>query len=324
MHLGQIVGTSQAIQRVLKQTELVSPTDANVLILGESGTGKELIASAIHQQSDRRHGPLIRVNCGAIPRDLFESEFFGHVKGAFSGALKDRPGRFEMADGGTLFLDEIGELPLDLQCKLLRVLQEGQFERLGDDRVRNVDVRIIAATNRNLETEVRAKRFRQDLYYRLNVVPIRVPALRERVEDIPQLITHFVGRCSQKLNRRVPSPSPADMLALQNYQWPGNIRELQNIVERAVIFSAQDQLHFDLPEQDQTNVFAEDARVPEQHSTTNAITTERERKQQERGNIVAALEKSNGKIYGPQGAAALLGTKPTTLAYRIKVLGIKK
>jgi transcriptional regulator with GAF, ATPase, and Fis domain len=321
--LESIIGTSRAIQKVLQQTQQVASTDANVLILGESGTGKELIANAIHRQSPRRHGPWIRVNCGAIPRELFESEFFGHVKGAFSGALRDHIGRFGRADGGTLFLDEIGELPLELQCKLLRVLQEGEYERLGECHVRKVNVRIIAATNRDLAIEVKAKRFRQDLYYRLNVVPLEVPPLRDRLEDIPLLARFFVDQARRKHRRPTLSLDSEDILALQRYDWPGNVRELQNIIERAVILSAHDRLQFNLPRPDREignfgNNFHHKAYMPEN------ILTEGERKQRDRDSIRAALIQSKGKIYGPDGAAAVLGVKPSTLSYRMKVLGINK
>ncbi len=321
--LESIIGRSRAIQKVLQQTQQVASTDANVLILGESGTGKELIANAIHRQSPRRHGPWVRVNCGAIPRELFESEFFGHVRGAFSGALRDHIGRFGRADGGTLFLDEIGELPLELQCKLLRVLQEGEYERLGECHVRKVNVRIIAATNRDLAIEVSAKRFRQDLYYRLNVVPLEVPPLRDRLEDIPLLARYFVDQAGRKHRRPTVPLDSEDILALQRYDWPGNVRELQNIIERAVILSAHDRLQFDLPRQDGElgnfgNNFQHETYIPEN------IQTEEERKQRDRDSIRAALAQSKGKIYGPDGAAAVLGVKPSTLSYRMKVLGINK
>jgi len=230
-----IVGQSPALRSVLRQIELVAPTDASVLILGESGTGKELVAREIHKRSRRQNRPLIRVNCASIPRELYESEFFGHVKGAFTGALKDRAGRFEVADGGTLFLDEVGEIPLDLQSKLLRVLQEQQYERVGDEKTRQVDVRIIAATNRDLQKEVEAGRFRQDLYYRLNVFPIEVAPLRRRKEDIPLLASHLLEHAARKLNCAQPRLTKAHVIKLQSYDWPGNVRELQNVIERAVI-----------------------------------------------------------------------------------------
>src|SRR5213592_3441316 len=241
-----ILGDSPALKKVLAQIEMVAPANANVLILGESGTGKELVARAIHDRSPRAAAALVRVNCASVPRELFESEFFGHVRGAFTGAVKDRVGRFELAHGGTLFLDEIGEVPLELQSKLLRVLQEGQFEKLGEDRTRTVDVRIIAATNRDLEAEVKARRFRQDLYYRLSVFPIELPPLRDRAEDIPALAQHFLRESVRKLGATAPRLTPAQVQELQSYDWPGNVRELQNIIERAVIRSRNGQLDFAL------------------------------------------------------------------------------
>ncbi|MDX2487691.1 MAG: sigma 54-interacting transcriptional regulator, partial [Gammaproteobacteria bacterium] len=246
----EIIGRSHAIHTVIQQIELVSPTDANVLISGESGTGKELIARAIHGSSKRHDRPLIRVNCASIPKDLFESEFFGHVKGSFTGAVKDRAGRFELADGGTIFLDEVGEIPLALQSKLLRVLQEGQYERVGDEKTKTVDVRLIAATNRNLQEEVEAGNFREDLYFRLNVFPVNVVPLRERLDDIPLLAQHFVKLLSKKLNLSEPGLTNASVKQLQTYSWKGNIRELQNVIERAIILSQGGTLQFNLPGND--------------------------------------------------------------------------
>lgn len=321
LNFGEIVGTSKAIERVLEQVELVAPTDANVVIFGESGTGKELIASAIHERSERRDKPIVRVNCGAIPRELFESEFFGHMKGAFTGALRHRLGRFELADGGTLFLDEVGEIPLDLQSKLLRVLQEGAFERVGEDKTRSVNIRLIAATNRDLKAEVQAKRFREDLYFRLNVVPIEVPPLRERLEDVPQLATHFIDLACKKLKRATPRITQSDVLQLQRYDWPGNIRELQNIIDRAVILSQDGRLRFHMPHAEPR---ASSATITTARSAEAEITPEMERKQRDRESIIAALRKSNGKVSGAGGAAEILGIKPTTLASRMKSLGIEK
>jgi transcriptional regulator with GAF, ATPase, and Fis domain len=229
------VGESAALQKVLRQVQLVAPTDASVLISGESGTGKELVARGIHEASTRKGRALIKVNCGAVPDSLFESEFFGHVKGAFTGAINDRPGRFELADRGTLFLDEIGEVPLQMQTKLLRALQEHEFERVGDTRTRKVDVRVIAATNRDLKRDVEAGRFRQDLFYRLSVFPLDIPPLRERREDIPRLVQHFAAQSARRLNRPVPRIRQSEMAALTAHGWPGNVRELQNLVERAII-----------------------------------------------------------------------------------------
>ena len=243
-----MIGQSAALKRLLRQVEMVARTDATVLILGESGTGKELVAREIHQHSRRSQRPLIRVNCASIPRELYESEFFGHVKGAFTGAIKDRAGRFEAAQGGTLFLDEVGEIPLELQSKLLRVLQEGQYERVGEERTRTVDVRIIAATNRDLPRDVEAGRFRQDLYYRLNVFPMKVAPLRERKEDIPLLAAHFLDRAVRKLKLPSARLTPSHIAQLHNHDWPGNVRELQNMIERALILAQNGVLWFDLPD----------------------------------------------------------------------------
>ena len=266
---------------------------------------------------------MVRVNCGAIPRELFESEFFGHTKGAFTGAMKDRIGRFELADRGTLFLDEVGEIPLDLQSKLLRVLQEGSFERVGDERTRAVNVRLIAASNRDLKAEVQAKRFREDLYFRLNVVPIEAPPLRERLEDVPQLAAHFIKLAGQKLKRKTPKLTQANVLQLQRYFWPGNIRELQNIIDRAVILSSDGQLHFDLPQQDEL-LSTTELGAEESTRVAKPATPEAARKQRDRESIVAALEKSSGRVSGAGGAAEILGVKPTTLISRIKSLGIDR
>ncbi len=246
LDFGDIVGRSSALQKVLRQIDLVARTEANVLILGESGTGKELVARAIHERSPRRTRPLIKVNCGAIPEELFESEFFGHVKGAFTGAIKDRVGRFELADGGTIFLDEVGEIPLSLQAKLLRVLQEQQFERVGDERTRTVNVRVVAATNRDLKREVAAGRFREDLFYRLSVFPVELPALRERREDIPLLAEHFLKLAAKKMNVKAGRLTQGQVAKLKAYDWPGNVRELQNVIERAVILSSGGPLEFEV------------------------------------------------------------------------------
>jgi transcriptional regulator with GAF, ATPase, and Fis domain len=321
---GDIIGESAALRQVLQQIEIVAPTEAGVLILGETGTGKELLARAIHERSTKRERPLIRVNCGAVPRELFESEFFGHVKGAFTGALKDRLGRFQMADGGTLFLDEIGEVPLELQSKLLRVLQEGQFERVGEDRTRQVDVRIIAATNRNLQQEAAAGRFRQDLYYRLSVFPITVPPLRERSEDIPILAKHFIDRTCGRLNCPPVRITPEQIKQLRCYAWPGNIRELQNVIERAVILARGGVLQLDHALPPHVLETGSAPALQKISSAPPAVIREEIWKEQERENILAALEHARWKIYGTDGAAALLGVKPSTLAYRMKVLEIHK
>lgn len=308
----QIIGNSPAIQQVIQQIELVAPTDATVLVNGESGTGKELIARAIHELSERRDRPLIRVNCAAVPSELFESEFFGHVKGAFTGATADRPGRFELADGGTIFLDEVGEIPLHLQSKLLRVLQEQQFERIGESRTRTTDVRIIAATNRNLHALVRLGKFREDLYFRLNVFPIASVPLRDRLEDIPLLAQHFLKRSSTNANKPGLKIPLSELDKLQQYDWPGNIRELENIIERQVILAQGDRLRFtDLAEKTPA-----EAQTPQRQK--KSIVSEHELKLTERRNIQLALEKCQGKVFGEDGAAALLGLKPTTLASRIK------
>jgi PAS domain S-box-containing protein len=313
-----IVGDSPALKKVLAQIEMVAPTHANVLILGESGTGKELVARAIHERSPRKAAALVRVNCASVPRELFESEFFGHVRGAFTGAVKDRVGRFELAHGGTLFLDEIGEVPPELQSKLLRVLQEGQFEKVGEDRTRTVDARIIAATNRDLAAEVKTGRFREDLYYRLSVFPIELPPLRDRVEDIPVLAQHFVAQSARKLGATVPRLTPANLKELQSYNWPGNVRELQNVIERAVIRSRNG--HLDLGLNRTSN------RLPGKSDSAKdtAPGSLQDLKQHERAFILEALAKTRGKIYGPDGAAALLGVKPTTLSSKVHRMGLKK
>lgn len=312
-----LVGRSAAMQQVIHQIELVAPTGANVLITGESGTGKELIARAIHDNSGRSRRPLIRVNCAAVPRELFESEFFGHIRGAFTGALNDRVGRFELADGGTLFLDEVGEIPLELQSKLLRVLQEQQLERVGDTRTRQVDVRVIAATNRDLRQEVRAGRFREDLYFRLNVFPIESAPLRKRPEDIPPLAQHFLSRACRQLNRPEPSLRLADIQRLQAYSWPGNIRELENLIERAVIISPGTRLRLDLP-----NDNGNDVPSQPQVEQEMRIFTQGEQRQQMRENLIAALKACAGRISGKDGAARLLELKPTTLRSRLESFAI--
>ncbi len=314
-----IIGQSEAIQKTLRQVKLVAPTSAAVMITGESGTGKELIARAIHEASSRRDRPLIRVNCAAIPRELFESEFFGHVRGAFTGAMRDRIGRFELADGGTLFLDEIGEIPLELQGKLLRVLQEGHFERVGEERTRAVDVRLIAATNRDLKQEVQRGRFREDLYFRLNVFPVESVPLRERREDIPLLAQHFLTRESKALKSELRL-SEGDARRLSRYDWPGNVRELQNVIERAAILAQNGRLRIDLPDGSGVQPSSGSARA--KPDARPAIMTSAEMRDHERANILAALQACGGKVFGPGGAAEMLDIKPTTLASRIKALGI--
>lgn len=314
---GELIGQSAALEAVTRQIDLVAPTDSAVLILGESGTGKELVAREIHLRSKRSNRPLIKVNCAAVPRELYESEFFGHAKGSFTGALRDRVGRFEMAEGGTLFLDEIGEIPLELQAKLLRVLQEGELERVGEERTRRINTRIVAATNRDLRSEAEAGRFRQDLYYRLSVFPIEVPPLRKRKEDIPLLVEGFLEANSRKVGRSKPTLTLAAVQRLQQYDWPGNVRELQHVIERAVITSPTGRLNIELPST------TKPLKVTEATSTSERrVRTDAEIRQLEADNIRTALRIADGKVAGAGGAAELLGLKPTTLASRIKALGI--
>ncbi len=300
-----IIGQSEAVRRVLQQAEQVAPTDSSVLLQGETGTGKELVAEFIHQRSPRHARLMVQVNCSALPATLIESELFGREKGAFTGALTRQAGRFEIADGSTLFLDEIGDLPLDLQAKLLRVLQEGRFERLGSSRTLTVNVRVITATNRDLAEEVRRGHFRQDLFYRLNVFPIHLPPLRERAEDIPLLVQSFVHEFAGRLGRKIRTVPRRTMEALQRYPWPGNIRELRNVLERAVIVSAGDTLQMDLP-----------AVAPGQVPSVSTLA------EAEADHIRAALERTGGRIKGPGGAAELLGMNPSTLYSRMKKLGL--
>ncbi|MFK7860511.1 MAG: sigma 54-interacting transcriptional regulator [Granulosicoccus sp.] len=313
-----IIGNSESLNALLAQIDLVGPTDANVLISGESGTGKELIAHAIHRASVRAERPLIRVNCAAIPRELFESEFFGHVKGAFSGAVRDRIGRFELADGGTLFLDEVGELEMTLQAKLLRVVQEGKFERVGEEKSRVVDVRLIAATNRDLKMAVEAGDFREDLFFRLNVFPIECTPLRQRASDIPQLAEHYLTSTCQRLNLLTPRLTRATMRSLMEYSWPGNIRELQNVIERAAILSRNGKLTIDLPSAKTTLPSTAESETSSQATMPEKILTAAELADIERQNLTRALAACGGKVSGKDGAARLLGMKPTTVYSRIK------
>ncbi len=317
---GDIVGKSPALETILRQIEMVAPTDASSLITGESGTGKELIAHEIHRRSPRKKHTMVRVNCASIPRELYESEFFGHIKGAFTGAVRDRVGRFELANQGTLFLDEIGEIPLDLQSKLLRVLQEGTFERVGDERTRNVDVRIIAASNRDLKVEVERGNFREDLFYRLNVFPIDVPSLRKRKDDIPLLAAHFLKLAAKKFKTQDPQLSKANVFQLINYDWPGNVRELQNIIERSVIISQQGKLKFDLPK----NRSDKKTVIDNEWDKNKKILSFEEIRILDQENILNALKKTGWKVFGQDGAALLLGTPPTTLLSRMKKLNIRK
>ncbi|SPE50857.1 Transcriptional regulator, NifA subfamily, Fis Family [Verrucomicrobia bacterium] len=322
--LGEIIGESASLKQMQRQIGMVAPTDATVLILGESGVGKELVAREIHQRSRRSQQPLIRVNCASVPRELYESEFFGHAKGSFTGAIKDRAGRFEAADGGTLFLDEVGEIPVELQSKLLRVLQERQYERVGEERTRSINVRILAASSRDLRAEVEAGRFRRDLYYRLNVFPIEVAPLRDHKEDIPLLAEHFLGQAAQRLKVPLPKLTDAHLVQLRNYGWPGNVREMQNLIERALILAQRGPLRFDLPPAQG------EAPMPEPRQGAGAavsevqILTEPEFRLRERANILAALSKCGWRIHGPGGAAELLRINPSTLVSRIRTLGLKK
>ena len=306
----EIVGTSAALTAVLKQVEIVAPTESTVLILGETGTGKELIARAIHAASSRSRRPFVKLNCAAIPTGLLESELFGHEKGAFTGAIAQRIGRFELADGGTVFLDEVGEIPLELQPKLLRVLQEREFERLGSTRTLRTDARLIAATNRELQKMVEQRKFREDLFYRLNVFPICVPALRERPEDIPLLVNHFAQRFARRMNRTIETIPAETMAALTRYPWPGNIRELQNLIERAVILSHGPVLQIPLQDLDNRTALRRDNGKDQ---TLEAA---------ERTHILAILKETRWVLGGARGAAARLGINRSTLQFRLKKLGI--
>jgi transcriptional regulator with GAF, ATPase, and Fis domain len=320
---GTIVGGSAAMSAVLEQVELVAPTNAPTLILGESGTGKELIASAIHERSPRRDHPLVRVNCGSIPSELFESEFFGHARGSFTGAVRDRIGRFQHADGGTLFLDEVGEIPPAHQAKLLRVLQDGRFQRVGEDSTRVSDVRIIAATNRNLRAEVAAGQFRQDLFYRINVFPLAIPPLRNRREDIPALARHFVSVFRSQLERPAVRLTDEDAGLLQEYDWPGNIRELQNVIQRAIILAQGSRLCLDAAlANDRPPEPLDQSSAPE--IGRNGILRGEDLKRLERESILNALERSKRRVSGSGGAAELLGVNPSTLASRMRALGIRR
>ena len=307
----QIIGNSPALEAVLEQVERVAPTGSTVLIQGETGTGKELIAHAIHNLSSRCGRPFVRVNCAAIPLDLLESELFGHEKGAFTGAIMQKTGRFELADKGTLFLDEVGDIPPALQPKLLRVLQEQEFERLGSTRTHQVDVRLVTATNRDLKEMVREGQFRNDLYYRLNVFPIELPPLRDRREDIPGLVAHFVEKCGRVMGKQIEQIPSETMSALGSYHWPGNIRELQNLTERAVILSNDGVLPNPLPTTTATRSVV----------SSPAGTTLRD---SERTLILGTLEGVGWVIGGPKGAAAKLGLKRTTLIHKMHKLGISR
>jgi formate hydrogenlyase transcriptional activator len=322
MNFEQIVGKSAALRRVLKQVETVAPTESTVMIYGETGTGKELVARALHNLSPRRAGAFVKLNCAAIPTGLLESELFGHEKGAFTGAIAQRIGRFELASRGTVFLDEIGEIPLELQPKLLRVLQEREFERLGSTRTLRAEARLIAATNRDLTVMVEEQRFRSDLFYRLSVFPVRIPALRERPEDIPLLVRHFTQQFARRMNKRMESISSETMSVLCDHHWPGNIRELQNVIERAVILSSGPVLRVavsDLRSSDcPTPSCASSAKATKQ-GNLQSILEETERKW-----ILNALEQTHWVIAGPKGAAAYLGMKRSTLQARMQKFGIAR
>jgi PAS domain S-box-containing protein len=318
---GEIIGQSMALKRTLAKVEAVANTSANVLILGESGVGKEMIARAIHGESERSDKSLIKVNCASIPKELFESEFFGHVRGAFTGAHKDRIGRLQLANNGTLFLDEVGEIPMLLQGKLLRALQEQEFERVGDDETSKVDVRVVAATNRDLEEEVAAGRFREDLYYRLSVFPIELPPLRDRIEDVVPLATYFLETICSELGRDPLKLLKQHIVLLQKHLWPGNIRELRNVIERAVILTRGARLRLDLA----MGGAPKPGPVSEPEvADTGPFLTEDEFRAKEKQNLIAALRSADWRVWGPDGAAALLGIKPSTLSYRMSAFGIEK
>ncbi|MGB7949782.1 MAG: sigma 54-interacting transcriptional regulator [Candidatus Binatia bacterium] len=318
----EIVGQSDALRAVLNDVKQVAETDATVLVLGETGTGKELIARAIHFASRRRDKPLVKVNCAAIPAALIESEFFGHEQGAFTGATKKRDGRFALAHGGTIFLDEVGELPIDLQVKLLRVLQEGEFEAVGSSQTRKVDVRVLAATNRDLQQAVRDGKFREDLYYRLNVFPIEVPPLRERGDDVKLLATAFAAKFAQCMGRSIEPLSDDCVRRLKAYSWPGNVRELNNVIERAVITSRDGRLNLDRALPDGAKEALTDTSLA--GVTSKKVRTAKELESLERDNLLAALEATGWRVAGEAGAAHLLGMKPTTLSSRMKALGIER
>ena len=336
----EIVGSSNGIRQVLAQVAKVAPTDSTVLISGETGTGKELIARAVHKRSNRSARAFIQVNCGAISPSLATSELFGHEKGAFTGALQTRIGYFEAADGGTIFLDEVGDLPMETQIVLLRVLQEREFQRVGSTRPQPVDVRILAATNRDLKLAVREGRFREDLFYRLSVFPIRLPAIRERVDDVPLLVEYFIARYAEKVAKKFKNIASDTLSLFQEYQWPGNIRELQNVIERAVILCDAETFSIDetwlrresppvsgpfVPlvsaplERSRPIISEEEAETPDM----NFIWRDNLRRL-ERDSILAALKRSNQKVSGPRGAAELLGVNPSTLNSRMRSLGIKR
>jgi formate hydrogenlyase transcriptional activator len=319
MNFGPIIGKSAALQRVLKEVETVGPTDSTVLVYGETGTGKELIARVLHDLSPRRSGTFVKLNCAAIPTGLLESELFGHEKGAFTGAIAQRTGRFESANHGTVFLDEVSEIPLELQPKLLRVLQEREFERLGSNRTQHTDARLIAATNRDLAAMLAQQKFRSDLFYRLNVFPIRVPPLRERLEDIPVLVRHFVQQFGQRMNKRIETIPSEMMNILCECQWPGNIRELQNVIERAVILSSGPELRLEFSHLRTGGATKYDSSAELAQGKLQRALQETERRW-----ILRALEQTRWVVAGPHGAAAHLGVKRSTLQARMQKLGITR
>ena len=322
----EIVGESPVLKRALAQVELAAPAGTSVLLLGETGTGKELFARAIHNLSPRRDRTFIKINCAAIPSGLLESELFGHERGAFTGAISQKIGRFELADRGTLFLDEVGDLPLELQPKLLRVLQEQEFERLGGNRTQRVDVRVVAATNADLSKQVAERAFRSDLYYRLNVFPIQIPALRDRAEDIPLLVRYFVQKLSRRLNKAVEYIPADTMDALASYSWPGNIRELENLIERAVLLSPGKELRVPLSEIKSSSSVATEpsSSFASRTSSTSLASSISTLEDAERQHILRALKHTQWRVAGPKGAAVLLGMKRTTLQARIRKLGIRR
>lgn len=328
MDVPKLIGTSAALIQCLDQVDAVATTDATVLIEGESGSGKELLAHRVHRHSARRDGPLVAVNCAAVPRDLFESEFFGHIKGAFTGASRDRSGRFEAAHEGTLFLDEVGEIPPEHQGKLLRALQDGTFERVGDDKTRRVDVRIVAATNRRLGTEVEEERFRRDLFYRLSAFTIEVPPLRHRVGDIPDLAKQFIANLCSRYDLPVPELTPAAVALLTAYDWPGNIRELKNVLERALILgkrtSTLDVARALVHAPPKPTAVPDDNQRVAQDGTARTYLNHAELQDIERDNLIAILESARWKISGPNGAASLYGIKPTTFSSKLASFNIRR
>jgi formate hydrogenlyase transcriptional activator len=327
LNFEEIVGKSAALRRVLQQVATVAPTDSTVLIYGETGTGKELVARAIHNLSSRQSNAFVKLNCAAIPMGLLESELFGHEKGAFTGAIAQRIGRFELANRGTVFLDEVGEIPLELQPKLLRVLQEREFERLGSTRTLTTDARLIAATNRDLGSMVEEQKFRSDLFYRLNVFPVRVPSLRERPEDIPLLVRHFAEQCARRMNKKIETISSETLKQMRQYHWPGNIRELQNVIERAVILSAGPVLNVPLSEiQSRPLPAASDGNESRDKmgEASSGKDIRNVLEETERKHILNVLSQTNWVVAGPNGAAIRLGMKRSTLQLRMRKLGLSR